>query len=500
MFGNTMKKLAAFGTAAAITAASITSLAATQFTDLSSEHWAYPAISTLVAEGTISGYPDGTFNPGATVTRAEFVKMIGTGTENGKKYNDIDSSHWAYDYISTSELEGDADGNFNPNRPITRGETIYPMYVRAGKPSADDVPAFISAQGGEGTAWVYEYGIMVGNDGLNLRLDDTITRAEAAALIIKARNAKTPIGFTDTVSADILKYAYNSANIFDTAYSPDKTITYGEFSRAALRLDQNCRDLDYSLYSGSKTFEHAYALDLAILGKLGLDASKASESAVNTPVTRKDAKAIFDIIFKRRTGSQPDISLKLDISGSDSSNITCREIAAMLIQYDEAYGIVNSYYSDTDANGKPLVQSLKLEKSFDLLPSEYNAYAYIIKGVPSNVYKMPDKIKGEPKDIIDFASLFAPMFTNRCDTFKKLISSEYGIDADVIFNPSLTYDTGSGFGTTVKVVIKNTNGTSASASEMFGSSLLSCSTGDAVENGAVIYVKMIIANYSDLLK
>ena len=40
-------------------------------------HWAYDAVQKLVDVGVIQGYPDGTFKPGQTVNRAEFLKIIG---------------------------------------------------------------------------------------------------------------------------------------------------------------------------------------------------------------------------------------------------------------------------------------------------------------------------------------------------------------------------------------------------------------------------------------
>lgn len=39
-------------------------------------HWAEKNIEKLVAMGSISGYPDGTFRPGAYATRAEAVTVI----------------------------------------------------------------------------------------------------------------------------------------------------------------------------------------------------------------------------------------------------------------------------------------------------------------------------------------------------------------------------------------------------------------------------------------
>ena len=39
-------------------------------------HWAEAWIEQLAAEGTTSGYPDGTFRPNRTVTRAEMAVFL----------------------------------------------------------------------------------------------------------------------------------------------------------------------------------------------------------------------------------------------------------------------------------------------------------------------------------------------------------------------------------------------------------------------------------------
>ena len=46
------------------------------FPDVPKSHWAYEAIQRLSALGIISGYPDGTFRPNASVTRAELACMV----------------------------------------------------------------------------------------------------------------------------------------------------------------------------------------------------------------------------------------------------------------------------------------------------------------------------------------------------------------------------------------------------------------------------------------
>ena len=65
----------------AISMLGIPAFSASMFADLPESHWGYPSVNKLVADGTVKGYEDGTFRPDNTVTRAEFVKMMGVGPE-----------------------------------------------------------------------------------------------------------------------------------------------------------------------------------------------------------------------------------------------------------------------------------------------------------------------------------------------------------------------------------------------------------------------------------
>lgn len=47
-----------------------------KFTDVTPNHWAFNYISEMVERSILSGYPDGGFYPGKTITRAEFSKTM----------------------------------------------------------------------------------------------------------------------------------------------------------------------------------------------------------------------------------------------------------------------------------------------------------------------------------------------------------------------------------------------------------------------------------------
>jgi len=51
------------------------------FLDLSPDHWAGEIIENLSALGILSGYPDGTFRPENSITRAELAKIAALAFE-----------------------------------------------------------------------------------------------------------------------------------------------------------------------------------------------------------------------------------------------------------------------------------------------------------------------------------------------------------------------------------------------------------------------------------
>jgi hypothetical protein len=86
-------------------------LAQSKFTDVQG-NWSQSCITQLASQGIISGYPDGTFRPNASVTRAEFAAMIGKAfsnaqrTRNPVQFVDVPANYWAYTAIETASQAG----------------------------------------------------------------------------------------------------------------------------------------------------------------------------------------------------------------------------------------------------------------------------------------------------------------------------------------------------------------------------------------------------------
>ncbi|HEY8391877.1 MAG TPA: S-layer homology domain-containing protein [Capillibacterium sp.] len=98
-------------------------------------HWAEESIKDLMTAGIFNGYPDGSFRPDQSVTRAELAKILAVAYEftpsGGQlQFTDIEK-HWAERYITALAqagiLTGYPDGKFKPEAPITRAELVVTL-------------------------------------------------------------------------------------------------------------------------------------------------------------------------------------------------------------------------------------------------------------------------------------------------------------------------------------------------------------------------------------
>lgn len=102
------------------------------FTDVSSDDWFNTPVSTLSAMGILTGYEDGSFQPNAPITRAEFAAIAVRFYENDSvdytdgTFSDITGSEWFADAVQAAKeqgiIGGYPDGSFQPNKAITRAE------------------------------------------------------------------------------------------------------------------------------------------------------------------------------------------------------------------------------------------------------------------------------------------------------------------------------------------------------------------------------------------
>ena len=114
--------------------------AVTKFSDVSDSYTA-TAVESLRLMGVLDGYGDGTFRPDTILNRAQFCKMAvyamdGSG-ELGRYstvtiFPDVKPSHWASAYINMAArkgiISGFADGKFKPGQTVTVTEETLTDY------------------------------------------------------------------------------------------------------------------------------------------------------------------------------------------------------------------------------------------------------------------------------------------------------------------------------------------------------------------------------------
>lgn len=103
------------------------------FSDVQSTHWAFGYISAVVEAGVMQGYPDRTFRPDQSITRAELATVMVRARGlfplivAPPTFPDI-AGHWAAGYIEAAQramfITGYPSGDFRPDQSITRAETV----------------------------------------------------------------------------------------------------------------------------------------------------------------------------------------------------------------------------------------------------------------------------------------------------------------------------------------------------------------------------------------
>lgn len=176
------------------------------FTDIAGS-WAQKNIGQMVEFGILSGYPDGTFLPKKTVTRAEFVTMVvktleklgrvNSGFDSGPAAFGDTAHSWAKDYISKAVacgfVEGYSAAEFGPDDEITR-EQMAAMIVKAfALPAAASQSNFvdqatISPWARDAVAAIAASKVMggtTGETGNKFVPKDKATREEAATVLCR---------------------------------------------------------------------------------------------------------------------------------------------------------------------------------------------------------------------------------------------------------------------------------------------------------------------------
>ncbi|MGM9639491.1 MAG: S-layer homology domain-containing protein [Butyricicoccaceae bacterium] len=163
------------------------------FTDISDEQTALAA-ATLESMGVVTGTSGTTYNPGGTLTRAEFcamaVRLMGleedVATYSYKTlFTDAPVGQWYTGYVNLAYaqgiINGYGNGKFGPNDPLTGGQLVTVCLRLLGYNSSDI-----------GAVWPVDYvnyAAEIGlSDGVTVNGTGSITRGNAAKILYNLLN------------------------------------------------------------------------------------------------------------------------------------------------------------------------------------------------------------------------------------------------------------------------------------------------------------------------
>ncbi|MBB3112007.1 hypothetical protein FHS18_004085 [Paenibacillus phyllosphaerae] len=171
-------------------------------------HWAADSIELLASMQIIKGKDDNQFDPTGSITRAEFAalltRILAIGGETGNaKFGDINGGSWYADDVSAAAqagiITGYSDGSFRPGAVVTRQEMAV-MIMRAaefiGVSHAEGAASETFKDQGSIPAWAQQaiqqasaLGLVQGNEAGEFSPASQSSRAEAAVMLLRLMQA-----------------------------------------------------------------------------------------------------------------------------------------------------------------------------------------------------------------------------------------------------------------------------------------------------------------------
>ncbi|ODH00627.1 S-layer protein [Nostoc sp. KVJ20] len=175
------------------------------FSDISTNYWAKDFITKLAAMEILEGFPDGTFRPDAPVTRAQFAAMLQKAFAKKKvrqriSFNDVSTQYWAYNAISEVYQMGFLNAivgkDFNPTQSLSRLDILVALAQGLNYQSSVSTDTILSVYSDATTirreyrsliAALTQRGIVVNYPNVKmLNAERVATRSEVSALLYQA--------------------------------------------------------------------------------------------------------------------------------------------------------------------------------------------------------------------------------------------------------------------------------------------------------------------------
>lgn len=446
-----------------------TAFAAGQFTDIADlSKESQDAISKLSALEIIGGYPDGTFKPSATITRAEFAKMAcvaGGMSESAdilggttSQFSDVKANEWYTGYInlavSQGYVKGYPDGTFKPNNTITNAEVITVIMRILGY--NDNLPG----------PWPVDYVAKAGNleitTGIVTSTNANAVRGDVARMIDNALEENVVVWNNDIDDFDD-KYQNREVTLLADSFKgqtrEDLTVvdwSVDSFTKGNLRLafeDEDGKSVGYvvtdaTVISGDNTVYNINDMQADVIYKHDKDLDKDVVKYVDIKSTKvKATKVATDGATKVKVGDKTYTSVRdLKLPEDKNTFFTAyvdEDNIVYLVKNDknpssETY-IVDEYLASSQRIDTYNKKSITL-KGDDVMIFDQNGKAIEPTDLKDkDVIKVYDGNKGDADKVI-FVEDWAEGTWNSADDNKLNIDGTGYFEAAVFFDDDEDYD------------------------------------------------------------
>lgn len=298
-----MNRKRVLGLAVAFVMTATSGAYAAGFKDVKDSNWASESINRMSEKGYTGGFPDGTFRPGANISRAEFAAIInkinGFTEQEKTEFRDLSSSHWAYAEIRSAVKAGYAggfpDGTFKPNLPVTREQAaailnnIYKFENSAQSVTIKDLSK-VSPWAADSVLRVVASGVMGGYEDGTFSPKKPVTRAECIVILDRIVQNQEKAEASDSVQPSEQQVKDSLSLVsqrLDGAVKSDLTTDLQKQTAAKISasVSKYISDSSYSISGDVEDTKSAIA-------QMGSDEYKAFKNAITSNIPAKDLETL----------------------------------------------------------------------------------------------------------------------------------------------------------------------------------------------------------------
>ena len=314
-------------------------------------------LETVRVLGILSGDENGNLNLSASVTRAEFVKMMtaastykdSVGSSTASLFTDVKSGHWAVGYIKLAVeqgwVTGYVGGSFRPDNTITLEEACTALLRLLGYDSSSLAGSFPDAQLSKARA----VGLL---DDLSAVQGQTLTRQDCVTLfynLLTAENSAgtvygATLGYTITngevdyatlVTNDTKGPYVSSGGTIDLPFGTENVTVYRDGSRSDLSTLQA-----YDVYYYNENLRTVWIYSDRVTGTLTAvspgSAAPTSVTVAGNSYELGTSSAVYQFSSQGSFSAGDTVTLLLGMNGEVVSAVTALESSGLY------YGVVTS--------------------------------------------------------------------------------------------------------------------------------------------------------------